>query len=490
MATIERYEDIQGWQKVRETIARHNLLPAGATVVAGVSGGPDSLCLLHVLNRLRAEGGFALHVAHLNHELRGEEANADAEFVAALADEWGLPATVERRDVAAHARARKIAIEEAAREVRYAFLADVAARVGADRVAVGHHADDQTETVLMHALRGAGLAGLRGMRPNSPYPTPGGSDRRLVRPLLEVTRADVEAYCAAHDLHPRFDRSNLDTTIFRNRLRHEVIPYLETINPKIRQVLRHTAAGLADDHDYVRQAVGVAWAAIARQEGAVVIFEREAWRALHPSLQRGLIRKAARRLRPRLKDINWAHIEPARRLALEKPPGKRATLPDGLFLFNERESLVVGERLPLPDEPLIPQGTDLPVALPGETVLPGTAWQLHAKIVQRDDLPAHPRTNVDRWQAFLDAAAAGRDLHVRARRPGDRFRPLGMGEHHMTLGEFFIAQKVPAHQRDRVPLLVSGRAILWVAGFRIDERVKVTDETEAVLWVRIVPASK
>jgi len=486
VATIERYEDIQGWQKARETITHHNLLPSGTTVVAGVSGGPDSLCLLHVLNRLREEGGLALHVAHLNHQLRGAEADADAGFVAALAEAWGLPATIERRDVAAHARARKIAAEEAAREVRYAFLADVATRVGADRVAVGHHADDQAETVLMHALRGAGLAGLRGMRPNSRYPIRG-SDLRLIRPLLEVTRAEIEAYCAAHDLHPRFDRSNLDTTMFRNRLRHEVIPYLETINPNIRRVLRHTAAGLADDYAFLRRAVNEAWDAVARESEEAIVFDREAWRALHPSLQRGLIRKAVRRLRPDLKDINWVHVEPARRLTMEKPPGKQATLPAGLVLFHEREALVIAERLPLPDAPLLQPGQSIPVAMPVSMTLPGGRWRFRAEIVARDALQAHPRTNANRWQAFLDAEAVVLPLHLRTRRPGDRFRPLGMEGRHMTLGEFFIAQKVPAHLRDRIPLLAGANGIIWVCGYRIDEGAKVTKTTKNVLWAQLLP---
>jgi tRNA(Ile)-lysidine synthase len=470
---------------VRQVVRRYKLLPPGATVVVGVSGGPDSLCLLHVLNRLQAQGSFVLHVAHLNHGLRGAEADADAEFVAALAGRWALPVTVEERNVAGYACKRKLAIEEAAREVRYAFLAEVAARIGADRVAVAHHADDQTETVLMHALRGAGLAGLRGMRPNSRFPLRG-SHLRLIRPLLEVTRAQIEAYCAAHGLQPRFDRSNLDTTFFRNRLRHEVIPYLETINPNIRQVLRHTAAGLADDYDFLRQAVNEAWNSVARQEGEAILFDRAAWSALHPSLQRGLIRKAVRQLRPTLKDINWLHVEPARRLGLEKPPGKRATLPRGLFLFCRRDVLVIGEQVPLPDEPQLKPGTHVMINLPGETVLPGGRWVIRAKVVERSALPAHPRTNADRWQAFLDASAAGADLRLRTRQPGDRFCPLGLEGHHMTLGEFFIAQKVPVPLRERLPLLVSGAGILWVVGQRIDERAKVTEGTQEVLWVRIV----
>ena len=190
--------------KVRRTIHRYGLLVGGGTVVVGVSGGPDSLCLLHVLNRLREDYGIELHVAHLDHCIRGEESEEDAAFVARLAEKWGLLATVEARDVPRFARESKRAIEEAARQARYSFLAQVAQAVGARRIAVGHNADDQTETIVMHWLRGAGLAGLRGMLPQTnlggmrleaAWPDHPPLDLQLIRPLLETSRAEIEAYC-------------------------------------------------------------------------------------------------------------------------------------------------------------------------------------------------------------------------------------------------------------------------------------------------------
>ncbi|RME37472.1 MAG: tRNA lysidine(34) synthetase TilS, partial [Thermoflexia bacterium] len=341
--------------EVREFIQRHRLLTPGDRVVVGVSGGPDSLCLLHLMLRMQEEYSLALHVAHLHHGARGEDADADAAFVADLARKWGLPVTVERVDVPAVARAHKLAFEEAARRVRYGFLAHVAGQVGATKVAVGHNADDQAETVLMHFLRGAGPAGLRGMRPATPL-----SEYRLleqgspfllppvlptlIRPLLAIPRKRIEAYCAEHGLQPRLDRSNLDTTYFRNRLRHELLPLLETYNPNIRRRLLHTAEVIAADYELLTHLRDQAWQEVVRQATREAIFlDRAAWAAQPLSLQRALIREAAYRLRPHLRDVDFVHVEAAVRVAMERETGARATLPGGLSLLVDYDVLIVAD---------------------------------------------------------------------------------------------------------------------------------------------------
>ena len=230
-------------EKVRRAIAAGPLWQAGETVVVAVSGGADSLCLLHVLRALQPEHGAQLHVAHLDHRFRGEEAACEARAVAGLAQDWGLACTVEAVDVPALMAREGLSAEEAGRQARYRFLAHVAARVGARAIALGHTADDQVETVLAHLLRGSGPLGLRGMRPVSP-PAPWMVEGlapsvplRLVRPLLEVTRGETEAYCAALGLNPARDPWNEDRRFQRVRLRREVIPLLETLNPQVREAL-------------------------------------------------------------------------------------------------------------------------------------------------------------------------------------------------------------------------------------------------------------
>jgi tRNA(Ile)-lysidine synthase len=488
-------------ERVQRTVEAHALLPPGEVVVIGVSGGPDSLCLLHVLHRLASLYHITLHVAHLDHQIRGAEAEADAAFVADLAAAWGLPCTIVARDVPAIARARKLALEEAARRVRYVFLAEVAARVGSHTVAVAHNADDQVESVVMHWLRGSGLAGLRGMLPLTPLghyrlldQLPGGERRtiesvRLIRPLLEVTRLEVESYCATHRLQPRFDRSNLDTTYYRNRLRHELLPYLERYNPNIQEVIRRMARVIADDYDLLRREMERAWPEVVLSAGAEAItFDLAGWRALPRALQRATLREAVHRLRRSLRDIDFVHIENALAVLLTGETGAQATLPQGLTATLSYETFQIADEDyegPRPDLPLLFSEEPLPLAIPGVTLLPGSAWCLEAKVLDRAAVDEALLASTAPWEAYLDYGAAPA-LRLRTRRPGDRFQPLGMGGRGKRLNEFMINEKIPAAWRDAIPLLVSGDCIVWVCGYRPDERARVTAATAEVLYLRFL----
>jgi tRNA(Ile)-lysidine synthase len=483
---------VDALSKVRQTIDRHGLLAGGETVVVGVSGGPDSLCLLHVLHRLREVYGIELHVAHLDHQIRGVESKEDATFVARLAEEWGLPATVEAHDVPRLARESKLASEEAARQARYSFLGQVAQAVGARRIAVGHNADDQTETIVMHWLRGAGLAGLRGMLPQTDlgkmrleaaWPGHPPLDLQLIRPLLETPRAEVEAYCWEHGLNPRFDRSNLDTTYYRNRLRHELIPCLESYNPNICEVLRRSAQVIGDDYDFLQAELELVWPVVVSSESAdAITFDLDRWRALPTSQQRSTLREAVHRLRRSLRNINWIHIENALSVLRAKPAGTQVTLPQGLMLTIGYHDFTVADEgyVPEVDWPLL-LVESLPVAVPGITELLDSGWCLEAAVIGQEDFREDYLDNPNPWQAFLDYERAGSELVLRQRQSGDRFRPLGLGGHGKSLHTFMIDQKIPRSLRDFVPIVASPRHIVWVAGWRIDERAKVTDGTERVL---------
>lgn len=488
---------------VQKTIEKYDLLTPGDTVVVGVSGGADSLTLLHVLMRLSEPYRLCLHVAHLHHGARGADADADAAYVAELAAAWGLPFTIERQDVPALARAHKLAFEEAARRVRYAFLSRVAGQVGATRIAVGHNADDQAETVLMHFLRGAGLTGLRGMLPLTPI-----TDYRLlepfgtgdlpavpmiIRPLLEVPRAAITAYCAEQGLTPRFDYSNLDTTYFRNRLRHELLPLLETYVPNIRKRLCHTAAVLAADYEVLSQVEKQCWKRIVRREGErAITLDRQAWRALPVAMQRATLRHAAYRLRPALRDVDFVHVEQARYVGLEGKSGAQATLPAGLVLTVGYDTLTVSDReeTPQPQEgmPLLWGDEPVPVQVPGRTALPGSRWALEATVLSTWDM-AQIASNADPWTAYLDAEAIAGPLALRRRRPGDRFRPQGMEGHSVKLSAFLINLKEPRFLRDHLPLLVDEEKIVWVCGRRIAEEVAVRPQTRNVVLLQFIRSS-
>ncbi len=494
--TLPGVEDV-----VRDSLERHHLVSPGEVIVVGVSGGPDSLCLLHVLYCIRADYRFKLHVAHLHHGIRGNDADKDAGFVRALAADWDLPCSIERVDVPALSRKHGIAIEEAARQARYSFLWRVAQSTASPCVAVGHNADDQAETVLMHWIRGAGLAGLRGMLPVTPL-----ADYRLVetsnlgsralnpllvRPLLGVSRSDIEAYCAHHGLEPRFDRSNLDRTYFRNWLRHEVLPLLASHNPNIREVVRRSASVLADDYELLRSIVLEVWARVVCEETRESItFDLAGWRELPVSLQRSIVREAVLRLRRSLRNLGFVHVENAVGVARDGTAGAQATLPRGLALTVGYERLVLGsvDAAPLlPDWPLLATDSGVvPVGSPGSTSLPGSAWRLDIQVVARSDLPDGWESNSDPWRAFVDGRVVCGRLWLKTRQPGDRFQPLGMGGRAVKLSDFLTNQKVPRAVRDRLPLLVTDTHIAWVCGYRVDERVRIRASTEEVLIVRFV----
>lgn len=480
------------------------LFEPGELLVIGVSGGADSLCLLHVLHTLPPALAPALHVAHLHHGLRGAEADADADFVAGLAAAWGLPCTVGRADVAAEATAAGLSLEEAGRRARYAFLASAAQMVGARTVVVAHNADDQVETILMHFLRGSGLSGLRGMLPLSPLPRPpwgravvdpplnalpqpsAAADLRLARPLLDVPRADIEAYCRAHALIPRLDHTNFDVTLFRNRLRHELLPLLETYNPGVRDALRRSALVISDEQQVLRQMLADLWPQVVTQSaGRAITFSLASWRPLHAAWQRSLLREAIHRLRPGLRDVGFQHVERARRL-LASPAcatGQRVTLPAGLALTVSYTTFAVADGQAPADDRAGPQLTvsALPVTAPGVTLLPDSGWQLQAEMRAPDALPPAWQSANQPWRAFLDADVLGPALFLRPRQPGDWFCPLGLGGHRTLLNAFMINHKLPASLRPRWPLLIGAQGIAWLCGLRIDERARVQPHTQRVL---------
>ena len=489
--------------KVRTTIHRHSLLAHGDRVVVGVSGGPDSLALLHALRHLQDELGISLHVAHLNHKLRGEESDADAEFVQHLAWEWKLPITVEARDVHKIVSSQRMTLEEAARYTRYDFLLQVANQVDASIIAVGHNMDDQAETVLMHFLRGAGLAGLRGMRYKSPLPIvpPGGVDPQsttpspfvLIRPLLDIARNEIEEYCKKHYLAVRIDRTNFDTHFFRNRLRHQVMPFLETLNPNLRQVFLHMSHAVADDFDFISRYARAIYPTVARQVDDAIVFDRAAWSALHQALQRSTLRFAVQHLRGSLRDIDWTHIEDARLIALEKSTSAEATLPAELKLVIGYSDFVIadaGRGVPMPDAPLL-HVERVPLPDQGIIDLPNSQWQVETQVLD------HPGVGDDPWTAVIDFDKCQGERYLRRRKPGDRFQPFGMGGRSRSLQDFMIDEKIQRSARAMWPLLVvalppshaltdaelvterpaSGDSILWVCGVRIDERFKTSPDT-------------
>lgn len=318
---------------------RYALLRTGTMIVVAVSGGPDSLSLLHLLRQIAPLRQLQLHVAHLDHRLRPDSV-ADAEFVAQIAAEWQIPATIGQADVGAIAREQRTGIEETARAVRSRFLLATGQTVGAAAIALGHTADDQAETVVMRLLRGAGPSGLAAMRPKRLADEYSEQSSRepimLIRPLLETTRAQVEAYCAEQQLIPRYDSSNELPIFTRNRVRGYIIPLLKTYNPAIVATLGRTARVCAEEDELLNDLTEQVWTEIAQVDASGIVFERQRWDQLHRALQRRLLRKAAQLVDVEA-ELEAKHIDAI--LAAIAANRRRVQLPQGLWFVIGRAQL-------------------------------------------------------------------------------------------------------------------------------------------------------
>ena len=448
-------------------------------VIVGVSGGADSLCLMSVLRKT----GYHSIVAHFNHKLR-PDANADANIVEQTAARLNLASVIESGDVRAYADSEKLSIEEAARIMRYRFLMEQARRFNAQAVAVGHTADDQVETVLMHFIRGAGLAGLKGMSyrtilhvfdPQIP----------VVRPLLDTWREETVVYCASNGFRPRYDPSNASLDFLRNRLRHLLIPTLESYNSRFREVLWRTSRSLAGDYEILSHVMDEAWKSCVVQESPGFVAFDSAALARHPAgLQRNLVRRAIEHIRPDEPDISYNTLERAAYFITHED--RRTDLTGGLHMVREGLFIyVVAGNVTLPIErwPQMPEATNIvPLNVPGQVALSGD-WKLNCERWNIASLALEQaRMNEDPFQVWVDARDVPDVLTLRVRQDGDRFEPLGMDGHEMKLSDFFINAKLPQRARERWPLLCMGERVVWVPGYRPAHSFRLTDSTRQVLY--------
>ena len=436
---------------VRDTMRRRDM-DAAAVILAAVSGGPDSLALAHALHRLE----YPIEIAHFDHGMRDDSA-ADAAFVEKQAVRLGVRFHLGRPEPGSHGagivRGRGESPEEAMRRARLAFLEQTAERHAIRRIATGHTLDDQAETVLMRAITGAGRRGLAGIPPvRHPY----------IRPLIDLRRADTEAFCRALRLRPRHDPTNGDDRYLRNAIRADLLPLIASrFNRRVSETLAR-AADVLRDEDALLDSI-VAEAVQAEAAAGTLRVRTEDLAALHPALQR----RAIRRLAP----LDAEATERVRVLSLQGDSGDQLFLPGRLNARLEYGWLVVG---PATSSPARPDAAEL--VLPGVTDLPGWAARMRSVVAasRPDPLP-------DGFASCaLDANAAGEPLTIRTPRRGDRFRPLGMSGF-KTLADVLSDAKVPRDERAVTPVVAGPKGIVWVVGHRIDDRCKVTRSTRRVL---------
>ncbi|MFZ0533335.1 MAG: tRNA lysidine(34) synthetase TilS [Anaerolineales bacterium] len=448
-------------------------------VLVGVSGGPDSLFLLHVLHDL----GYQIIAAHVNHGLR-PEADDESQTVKLFAAELGVDFISCQVDVLSYVSEYSVSIEEAARIVRYQYLFEQAESTGASAVLVGHNADDQVETIMMHLLRGSGLAGLRGMEYRT-IPNAWSKQIPLVRPLLSTWREDIQQYLIEHGLNPIVDRSNLDIAFFRNRLRLELIPILERYNPRVRENLLRVGHILRDDYEVLQQLVSEAWETNLTKEGpGYLAFRLTGFQELSLSIQRYLLRKAIAYHLPGLRDVEFECIDRGIGLLTESKPYAQVDLIAGLRIIKEGEIFwLTNWRADLPgfDFPALAPGMELVINIPS-TISLNNNWNLQVQEVLDSDLAIQQSiTNLDPFQAWVDAGELELPIIVRCRKAGERFQLLGMNGHSKKVSDLMINLKLPKRARSTWPIVCSGNDILWIPGCRMSHKARIKSNSRLIV---------
>ncbi len=465
-----------------ETLVRDGLLAPGDAVLVGVSGGLDSVALLHLLHEIGPSLRLSLEVAHVDHGIRGDESSDDAEFVRGIAAGLSLPFHLARLDLARSGRERGSGnVEALARERRYRFFAEVAAKRGIGKVAVGHNRDDQVETMLMWLLRGCGPEGLRGMPAVRPLAgdVAGAGGAVLIRPFLEVSREDILSFLGSRGLTHREDRTNRDTGYLRNWIRLNLLPGLrERSEGGLEERLVRLGGMLRSDNALLDRWVADAYPRVARED----VLDRAAFLRVEPELRPRMVRFWLGRGLRTLRRLGFVHVDAVLKVMAADRPHGRVSLPGGWTVVREYDSVRLvrsakGARTDIPRT----DGYSYPVPLEGDVDIPEAGVRLTSWCSAGRELPESG------LEAAFDLDAVRRaegSLHLRNFRPGDRFRPLGMAGH-KKLKDLFIDRKVPRSRRRSVPLLLAGGDILWVPGCARSDFARVESGTEAVWRVKL-----
>lgn len=447
-------------------------------IIVGVSGGPDSLCLMEVLR----QAGYQVIVACFDHQLR-TDSSLDARMVEKTASKLMMRSVIDGADVQKHADENKLSVEEAARNLRYKFLFEQARKNNAQAVAVGHTADDQVETILMHFLRGSGINGLKGMSYRSVIKS-FDSEIPVIRPLLDIWREETVVFCAVNGLRPHYDSTNDSLNFQRNRIRHLLIPILETYNPKFREAIHRMSHSLKSDNAFIKEILEIEWKDIVSEiNDEYIAFDSARLRTASLGLRRNLVKHAMQILRPNI-DVTFAALERATQM-IDSAHTNQIDLKGGLYLIRESSLIYVctaNAELPFDLYPQMPNDDVIQVSI-SNTMTLANSWKFNSEPWR---LPAlakeQAERNDDQFQVWLDAENLSDTLELRVRNQGDVFYPLGMEGHSQKLSDFFVNEKVPQRMRDRYPLLCIGDEIIWVPGFRPAHQHRLKDETKHVIY--------
>ena len=462
-------------QEVLKIIQQYDLVETGDKIIIGVSGGPDSVCLLHILGKLSSDLNISLFAVHINHMLRGEESNEDERYVTELCSRLSIPLTVKKIDIKKISQEKGISLEEAGREIRYLEFELEAQRHSAEKIAVAHNKNDQAETVLMHIIRGSGLDGLKGMDIKR---------KKLIRPLLFTERKDIEEYCVQNSLNPRVDSSNLESVYTRNKVRLELIPAIDSIfKTDISKSISKMAVLIKDDSDFIEEQVDSLYRkCITKSEASEIWLNLKILKTIHPAERKRILRNALKSVNFDLKGIEAVHIDSIVNLVLDGKTGSELHLPSDIRVKKSYQELCIF----IKQEFKKPYNYDIVLIIPGTTSIDGPGIRVVASLVEKsDNIGKFIIIKDNSLIQYFDFDSLKKGITIRNRKEGDIFKP-NKSNGKKKIKEYFIDNKIPRDKRDEIPLIANNNEIVWVVGYKISDKFKVTENTKTILKLEFI----
>ncbi|SHI04753.1 tRNA(Ile)-lysidine synthase [Clostridium grantii DSM 8605] len=464
-------------EKLKKTIINYSMFEKNDLIIVGLSGGPDSLALLHVLYQLKDSLQINLVAAHINHCLRGEDSEEDERFVRVFCENHNIPLYVKKIDIEEVSKHLGISSEMAGREVRYQYFEQLLEELSANKIALAHHANDQAETILMRLIRGCGLEGIIGIKPVR--------EERYVRPMIHLLRTEIENYCLTNNLNPRIDKSNYENIYSRNKIRLELIPYIkENFNHDIVNTLNRFSETVKIDNDYLELCAEKKFKDYFSVEYNNGVICEKAFQE-HPAILNRIIRMAIKSIKGDLTNVEKKHIEGI--ISLQKnSTGKELNLPDGIKIFNNYKDVCIKQYIDESDIISYPN-EEYKLLIEGITKIEKENFNISLKILKNDDARKINKNN--KFIKYFDYDLINNDIILRYRKNGDRFSPLGM-KGSKKIKDYFMDLKIPKNKRDEVPMICFDKEIAWIVGYGISEKFKVNDKTKDILQIKIESEEK
>ncbi|EQF22586.1 tRNA(Ile)-lysidine synthetase [Clostridioides difficile CD160] len=455
------------FDKVLSTINKHNLIQKGDKIVLGLSGGPDSVCLLHVLNRLKKDFNIEIYAAHLNHQIRGIEAQKDALYVSKLCEDMGIVFFVKSINVPKYCENEGLSLEEGARKLRYEMFYEIKDKIKANKIAIGHNLNDQAETVMMRIMRGTGLTGLKGID----YIR----DNCIIRPILDVERSDIEDYCEAYNLNPRIDKTNLENIYTRNKIRLDLLPYMkDNFNSNVIESIVRMSNSLKIDNDYIEKEAEAKFREVSSvKEKGFVEINLDDFICLHDAIKVRVLRNSIKHILGDTNFVDQRHIEDIMSLEDNSKVNKMLTLPRNIFVYRKKDSII------LTNEEIVNEEIEFYYNVPSNGFI---------KIKELKQIIETQIMSIDRYKSMkLDNSSKGFDFNkvkggivIRSRRQGDKIK-LAMGS--KKVKDLFIDLKIPREERCKIPIITDSEGIICVGDYKISENYKIDESTKEVLKI-------